>query len=161
MREVSVLSCYGIIGETDHVDSLVYDAHQAYEIDKTKMKMLVPLDMNNNAIKNIGNLSWDGNIPIYGTVHRSKYFVISNIILNFTNIHISYIKLHGTPATKGKLDAIKITIDANNEVKYPFRFDQTSSIAKVIINRFFNKINNIQLQIIAGVGFQISYSIFR
>ena len=37
---------YGIVGETDHVDSEVYDAHEAFEIDKTKMKMLVPLDMN-------------------------------------------------------------------------------------------------------------------
>ena len=44
---------YGIVGETDHVDSEVYDAHEAFEIDKTKMKMLVPLDMNNNVITNI------------------------------------------------------------------------------------------------------------
>lgn len=29
---------------TDHVDREVYDTHQAYEIDKTKTKMLVPLD---------------------------------------------------------------------------------------------------------------------
>ena len=35
---------YGIEGLTDHVDSEVYDAHEAFEIDKTKMKMLVPLD---------------------------------------------------------------------------------------------------------------------
>ena len=93
------INAYGITGDSDHIDSNVYDAHKAFEIDKTKMKMLVPLDMDHKAIKNIGNLNWDGNIPIYGTVHRSKYFVISNIILNFTNIHISYIKLHGTLAT--------------------------------------------------------------
>ena len=37
---------YRIEGLTDHVDSEVYDAHEAFEIDKTKMKMLVPLDMN-------------------------------------------------------------------------------------------------------------------
>ena len=30
----------------------MYDAHQAFEIDQTKMKMLVPLDMNNNKIMN-------------------------------------------------------------------------------------------------------------
>ena len=29
---------------TDHVDREVYDTYQAYEIDKTKKKMLVPLD---------------------------------------------------------------------------------------------------------------------
>ena len=37
---------YGIEGLTDDVDSEVYDAHEAFEIDKTKMKMLVSLDMN-------------------------------------------------------------------------------------------------------------------
>ena len=37
---------------TDHVDSEVYDAHGAFEIDKTKMKMLVPLDMNGKKIMN-------------------------------------------------------------------------------------------------------------
>ena len=43
---------YGIEGLTDHVDSEVYDAHEAFEIDKTKMKMLVPLDMNGKKIMN-------------------------------------------------------------------------------------------------------------
>ena len=40
------LVAYGVEGLTDHVDSEVYDAHEAFEIDKTKMKMLVTLDMN-------------------------------------------------------------------------------------------------------------------
>ena len=44
---------YGIVGETDHVDSEVYDAHEAFEIDKTKMKMLVPLDMNGQQLMNV------------------------------------------------------------------------------------------------------------
>ena len=43
---------YGVEGLTDHVDSGVYDAHEAFEIDKTKMKMLVPLDMNGKKIMN-------------------------------------------------------------------------------------------------------------
>ena len=43
---------YGVEGLTDHVDSEVYDAHEAFEIDKTKMKMLVPLDMNGQKIMN-------------------------------------------------------------------------------------------------------------
>ena len=51
---------YGVEGLSDHVDSEVYDAHQAFEIDKTKMKMLVPLNMNNQNILNydlkFGNL---------------------------------------------------------------------------------------------------------
>ena len=44
---------YGIEGLTDHVDSEVYDAHEAFEIDKTKMKMLVPLDMNRKQLLNV------------------------------------------------------------------------------------------------------------
>ena len=43
---------YGVVGLTDHVDPEGYDAHEAFEIDKTKMKMLVPLDMNNQSIIN-------------------------------------------------------------------------------------------------------------
>ena len=49
---------YGIVGESDHVDSEVYDAHEAFEIDKTKMKMLVPLDMNGKQLLNV-NLNLD------------------------------------------------------------------------------------------------------
>ena len=47
------LVAYGVEGLTDHADSEVYDAHEAFEIDKTKMKMLVPLDMNNKKIMNV------------------------------------------------------------------------------------------------------------
>ena len=46
------LVAYGVEGLTDHVDSEVYDSHEAFEIDKTKMKMLVPLDMNGKKILN-------------------------------------------------------------------------------------------------------------
>ena len=44
------LVAYGVEGLTDHVDSDVYDAHEAF--DKTTMKMLVPLDMNGKKIMN-------------------------------------------------------------------------------------------------------------
>ena len=43
---------YGIEELTDHVNPEVYDAHEAFEIDETKMKMLVPLDMNGQSIMN-------------------------------------------------------------------------------------------------------------
>ena len=44
---------YGVERLTDHVVSEVYDAYEAFEIDKTKMKMLVPLNMNNKKIMNV------------------------------------------------------------------------------------------------------------
>ena len=43
----------GIEGLSDHVDPEVYDGHEAFEIDKTKMKMLVPLDMNGKQLMNV------------------------------------------------------------------------------------------------------------
>ena len=50
---------YGIEGLSDHVDSDVYDAHEAFEIDKTKMKMLVPLDMNGKQLMNVNYGAFD------------------------------------------------------------------------------------------------------
>ena len=44
---------YGIEGLSYHVNPEVYDAHEAFEIDKTKMKMLVPLDMNGKQLMNV------------------------------------------------------------------------------------------------------------
>ena len=46
------LVAYGVEGLVVNVDPEVYDAHEAFEIDKTKMKMLVPVDMNNQRIMN-------------------------------------------------------------------------------------------------------------
>ena len=47
------LVAYGVEGLVDNVDLEVYDAHEAFEIDKTKMKMLVPLDMNGKQLMNV------------------------------------------------------------------------------------------------------------
>ena len=52
-KNQAYIVAYGIVGETDHVDSEVYDAHEAFEIDKTKIKMLVPLDMNGKKLINV------------------------------------------------------------------------------------------------------------
>ena len=51
-NQVYILA-YGIEGLSDHVNPEVYDAHEAFEIDKTKMKMLVPLDMNGKQLMNV------------------------------------------------------------------------------------------------------------
>ena len=44
---------YGVGGLTDHVDPEVYDSHEAFEIDKTEMKMLVPLYMTGKQLLNV------------------------------------------------------------------------------------------------------------
>ena len=46
------MTAYGVTGYHSDVDSEVYDAHKAYEIDKTKMKMFILLDMNGQTILN-------------------------------------------------------------------------------------------------------------
>ena len=200
---------YGIVGETDHVDSEVYDAHEAFEIDKTKMKMLMPLvmnknaitniktpvndsdavnkgyvdqsinplknafdidnsrikiskrlDMNNKSINNVSNLSGGGFISIYGTVHQSKYFTTSNIALNFRQIKIGYIRIHGTRNTRNKSDILKITDRSLNETMYPFRFPRGGGMVHISIDRYFVVVNSIQLTNTTNVAFQIGYSLF-
>ena len=47
------LVAYGVEGLVDNVDPEVYDAHEAFEIDNTKMKMRVPLDMNGKQLMNV------------------------------------------------------------------------------------------------------------
>ena len=64
---------YGIIGEHYDISPEVYDAHKAYEIDKTKMKMLVPLDMNNKQLLNH---------KLYSTVLLYCVFSSGNGMLN-------------------------------------------------------------------------------
>ena len=80
------LVVYGVEGLVDNVEPEVYDAHEAFEIDKTKMKMLVPLDMNGKKILDtnfdlkIGNLfkyivlSANDYNRISGKIEESVYF---------------------------------------------------------------------------------------
>ena len=44
---------YGVKGLSSYVDPEVYDEHEALEIDKTKMKMMVSLDMNSKKMMNV------------------------------------------------------------------------------------------------------------
>ena len=44
---------YGCNGKLNHIDREVYGKHNAFEIDKNRMKMLVPLDMNGKQLMNV------------------------------------------------------------------------------------------------------------
>ena len=104
-NQVYILA-YGIVGLTDHVDSEVYDAHEAFEIDKTKMKMLVPLDMNEKQLMNVNlnlNLKFGDIFKIikcetrYSRDRRSFILVRkdNNHIFGFTvGLYINSIILH-------------------------------------------------------------------
>ena len=55
----SYLIAYGINGYHNDVSSEVYDYHKSFEIQSDKLKMLVPLDMNNHRILNSPDVSND------------------------------------------------------------------------------------------------------
>ena len=120
-NQVYILAC-GIVGETDHVDSGVYDAHQAYEIDKTKMKMLVPLDLNNKKIINISNDSDVTKINLYGMVDKRRFFTAFTMPIEFNKVRIVNIKLLNTIKTRLKKDVINFYITSSSIIKYPFTF---------------------------------------
>ena len=73
------LVAYGEKG-LSHVDTDIYDAHESFEIDKTNIKMLVPLDMNGNKILNASL-----------TLNFSSIFNIIKCDTRFGNDRRSYI----------------------------------------------------------------------
>ena len=160
-NQVYILA-YGIVGETDHVDSGVYDAHQAYEIEKTKMKMLVPLDLNNNSIINVGNLSNGGLLKITGKVFRigiqNIFLIEDNFEARFSKIHIQWIRIHTTSRNKGDPEVLMLDFGNNRKTRYPFRFPQ-SGYAQITINRYFKSIYQVQLIKANNVPIILAYKI--
>ena len=104
-NQVYILA-YGIAGLTDHVDPEVYDSHEAFEIDKTKMKMLVPLDMNGKQLMNVSltfNLKFGDIFKIIKCDTRyssnRNYFILvrkdNNHVFSFSvGVYINSITLH-------------------------------------------------------------------
>ena len=153
-NQVYILT-YGIVGETDHVDSGVYDAHQAYEIEKTKMKMLVDIDMNNKRIINIGNLL---NAWISGSVNRFKHFEISNILFQPKNIYINNIKLLTSASFRNKNDNLELFPSGlGTAYNYRFTYPDTSQYIQININQYFTNIRRITLTVGFNIKFIIEY----
>ena len=127
---------YGIEGLTDHVDPEVYDAHEAFEIDKTKMKMLVPLDMNGKKIMNTDHdLKFKDLFKIFKcyfkvgqqgirTLLHSKF---NNQVVSFTSpVVLHSINLHKTGFNNEKIrilgicNAEDILINLNRNLSYTY-----------------------------------------
>ena len=94
---------YGIEGLTDHVDSGVYDSHEAFKIDKTKMKMLVPLDMNGTQLMNVN----------YGAFVIEHNKMKMNMPLNMNGKDIVNFKLN--PNFGHVFNLIKCTTNYSND----------------------------------------------
>ena len=58
--DIYIVPC-GVDGVTDHEDSDVYGYHRSYETDKTQMKILVPLNSNDNKLTNVSLDTTDNN----------------------------------------------------------------------------------------------------
>ena len=127
---------YGIVGETDHVNPEVYDAHEAFEIDKTKMKMLVPLDMNGKQLMNVNlDLKFKDLFKIYKcyfkvgqqgirTLLHSKF---NNQVVSFASpVVLHSINLHKTGFNNEKIRILgisskeDISINLNRNLSYTY-----------------------------------------
>ena len=160
-NQVYILA-YGSRGIFNHLDSAVYDKHQAYEIEKTKMKMLVPLDLNNNSIINVGNLSNGGLLKITGKVFRigiqNIFLIEDNFEARFSKIHIQWIRIHTTSRNKGDPEVLMLDFGNNRKTRYPFKFPQ-SGYAQITINRYFESIYQVQLIKANNVPIILAYKI--
>ena len=127
---------YGIEGLTDHVDPEVYDVHEAFEIDKTKMKMLVPLDMNGKKIMNTNyDLKFKDPFKIFKcffkvgqqgirTLLHSKF---NNQVVSFSSpVVLHSINLHKTGFNNEKIRILGISnkedlfINLNRNLSYTY-----------------------------------------
>ena len=123
-NQVYILA-YGIVGETDHVDNRVYDEHQAFEIDKTKMKMLVPLDMNGKQLMNVNlNLKFGDIFKIIKchTVysHDRSFFVLArkdnNQVFSFSvGVYINSMTFHNKHSFDKNASMTLSTIGLSND----------------------------------------------
>ena len=113
------LVAYGIEGLSDHVDPEVYDAHEAFEIDKTKMKMMVPLDMNGKKIMNTNfDLKFKDLFKIFkcyfkvgqGGIRTLLHSKFNNQVVSFTSpIVLHSINLHKTGFNNEKIRILGIS----------------------------------------------------
>ena len=130
------LVAYGIEGLSDHVDSEVYDAHEAFEIDKTKMKMLVPLDMNGKKLMNTNfDLKFKDLFKIFkcyfkvgqGGIRTLLHSKFNNQVVSFTSpVVLHSINLHKTGFNNEKIrilgisNAEDIFINLNRNLSYTY-----------------------------------------
>ena len=148
---------YGIVGETDHVDSEVYDAHEAFEIDKNRMKMNVDLDLNTNKLLNVSNVSL---IYIYGMIDSRSFFTASSMLLRLGSLFLFYVYVYPPKKYQSQQDAIIVDAGGANDIRFPFSYYTRSGTLVIQINQYFDRINNIKMSKGANMPFQLVYKVF-
>ena len=148
------LVAYGIEGLSDHVDPKVYDAHEAFEIDKTKMKMLVPLDMNGKQLMTTNyDLKFKDLFKIFKCyfkvgqqgIRALLHSKFNNQVVSFSSpVVLHSINLHKTGFNNEKIRILGISnkedifINLNRNLPYTYEYD---SFHNDVYNRFWNKIH--------------------
>ena len=155
-NQVYILA-YGSKGLFNHLDSAVYDKHQAFEIEKTKMKMLIPLDMNNKKILNIPNTS---SINLFGKI-INNYFTLSSTQESNINIgpfFIEHIILYTSNKFRSQQDTM--TINTGKISKLTINYPSTPGNTIIQINKYYDRILTIRMLIASNINFRIIYRVF-
>ena len=155
-NQVYILA-YGIKGLSDHIIPEVYDKHEAYEIDKTKMKMLIPLDMNNKKILNIPNIS---SISLFGKI-INNYFTLSSTQESNINIgpfFIEHIILYTSNKFRSQQDTM--SINTGKISKLIINYPSTPGNTIIQINKYYDRISTIRMLIASNINFRIIYRVF-
>ena len=162
---------YGIVGLTDHVDPEVYDAHEAFEIDKTKMKMLVPLDMNGKQLLNVNyDLKFKDLFKIFKCYFKVGQQGIRTLLHSKTNnqvvsfaspVVLHSINLHKTGFNNEKIRILGISnkedifINLNRNLSYTY-MNMTHFTMMFIID---SGIRYIELQRYQGNDFDVDLAL--
>ena len=155
VNQVYILA-YGIKGLSDHIIPEVYDKHEAYEIDKTKMKMLVDLDMNGKSILNIANL----NNNIYGMVQKFGAFSVSSFVISLKNVLINSVSLAPTSSYKSTQDEITFNTEGlEDSIIIKFNYSDNAALTNINIEHRFNNIRAIRLKRGRNFPFKLSYTL--
>ena len=155
-NQVYILA-YGAIGIFNHLDSAAYDKHQAFEIEKTKMKMLIPLDMNNKKILNIPNTS---SINLFGKI-INNYFTLSSTQESNINIgpfFIEHIILYTSNKFRSQQDTM--SINTGKISKLIINYPSTPGNTIIQINKYYDRISTIRMLIASNINFRIIYRVF-
>ena len=133
---------------------MIYDKHEAFVIEKTKIKMLVPLDMNGFSILNSKNMF----TLIGGLVNQYGVFVHSNMVFRESNITIFEIYLYPPNSLANTQDnlLIKQTGVLENFI-FRITYSKSPKITKINTLVTITDIFHIKLSFGRNLPFKIKY----
>ena len=149
---------YGCRGKLDQIEPGVYDKHNAFVIEQSKMKMLVSIDLNNKGFLN-GPKTAD--IYIFGLVNDNGYFTTSHtsdIIINIGPFFLNSVILYTSNKYRSQQDTM--VFDTGKTARYPISYSARPGYTSIVINKFFDKISTIKMSIAKNIPFRLIYRVF-